>query len=212
MRLNVITFITNDYVDIFKNFFLHSLPDEVESVEVKCVNKEGYFRHHPFSETIEKIRTEFIISQIIAHKGEMLMMIDSDVVFSGEGFTSEIKGLLENYDIVFQNNTAWYNFGVFAVNCSDKMLELFRELRVKLDENVSFCKTLNKISTPIHDQHIINDLVRFNENIKHTSLSLRYFGGHFAKAPIPKDWILYHATGTKTMWDKVIRLNKYKKK
>jgi hypothetical protein len=60
-------------------------------VDIKCVNKRGYYRHDNYSiKVLEKIRVMFIIEQIKIHKNEFLMMIDADVIFSGINFIDEM--------------------------------------------------------------------------------------------------------------------------
>lgn len=209
-KINVITLISNEYINIFDKYFLSTLPVEIESLTVKYINKKGYFRHDPYSKNIEIIRTQFIIDQIKTFDNEILMMIDADVVFRRKDFSEIILKLLENNDIVFQNNESWYNFGVFALNCNNKTLMLFQNLLNTIGIEKYFCKTLNEETNDPHDQHIINDLVRFGD-YKHDSLPLSFFGGHFGNAKIPNDWLLYHATNTYNMDEKEKILNIYYK-
>lgn len=198
--MRVITFVTSDYIEILQRFFIKTLPGDIDSVEIKCVNKNGYFRHDPFSRDLEKIRTKFIIEQIQKNWRKDLMMIDADVIFSGTEFSGQISEMLSTYDILFQNNTQWYNFGVFALKCWSRIEDLFHELLRDLDSDKDYCETLNEYGH-LHDQHYINDIVR-RSGLKHGSLPLQFFGGHFS-VPMPKDWILYHATNTQTMQDKI---------
>jgi hypothetical protein len=214
-KLNVVTFITKDYLNIFGNYFLPTLPEEIESITTKCVNIGGYHRHSNYALELEKVRTKFIIEQITAHMGQNLFMIDSDVVFSGRRFVLEINDILSNYDFAFQNNTNWYNFGVFAIRCNDKTLDIFYKLLDRLNNPTdNYCKTLDERYDDgyfLHDQHIINDLVREND-VTHTSLPLEYFAGHFGSMELPSEWILYHATNTLSMEEKIQVLERKKNK
>lgn len=207
---NIITFVTTDYISILNKYFLQTIPKEFESVTIKCVAKNGYFRHDSYAKTLEIIRTKFIIDQIKAHKNEILMMIDADVIFKGVDFSDEVIELLKTNDIVFQYNHNWYNFGVFALNCTDNNLKIFNELYEKLNQNINYCKTLDVYTEDIHDQHIINDIVRFS-NVKHTSLPLHFSAGHFSERNEEK-WVLYHATNTYSLEEKISVLESYKNK
>jgi hypothetical protein len=208
-KINFITFITQDYVDILKQYFLSTFPYD-DTLIINCVNKKGYFRHDSFAKELEKIRTKFIIDQIKINFGNIIFMIDSDVIFSGVDFKNTVIHLLEINDIVFQNNTQWYNFGVFACNCNEKTLSVFEKLLEKLNSDETyFCVTLNSETKDPHDQHIVNDLVR-EYNLKHDSFPITFFGGHFGTSELPNEWVLYHATNTNTINDKIEILEKIK--
>ncbi len=208
-KLNIITFVTNDYIDIMKEFFISTLPKEIDSVVIECGNISGYLRHDPDAYKLEILRTKFICNQIKANFGENLMMIDSDVAFSGKNFKNEICNILGEYDIVFQFNDSWYNFGVFALHCNNETLDLFNFLLnhelPKLEKNKE-----------IHDQHLINDLLKTDrfKNIKHTYLSpQKYFSNHFHKIKFPQhmtsEVILFHATNTYSLEEKKNKLKQF---
>jgi hypothetical protein len=201
--LKVITFITNDYINILNDYFLATLPPDIDDVIIECVNKRGYFRHDPFSQTLEVIRTEFIINQIKSHMGQSLMMIDADVVFN-KSFKEDIEQRLKDNDMIFQDNEGWYNFGVFALNCNNNNVKIFEHLYQSL-----ICNS----DRTIHDQHLINNIIK-SSTISTNSLPLIYFGGHFKCCKYPtfpkEECYLYHATNTYSLKEKIQVLNDVK--
>lgn len=202
--LKIITFITSDYIHILNDYFLATLPEDVDDIVIECVNKRGYFRSDPYSQVLERIRTGFIIDQISSNMGQNLMMVDADVVFN-KSFKADIEKRLETNDILFQENEGWYNFGVFALKCTEQSLQLFKGLLGGL-------QALGPHQSDIHDQHIINQILNEyhkyenTKTFKHSALPITYFGGHLNQCKYPlfpqEECYLYHATNTYSLVEK----------
>ena len=103
------------------------------------------------------------LEEIRANMGNNIFFIDGDVVFSGRTFKDEVNKILEEHDLLFQFNDAWYNFGVFAVNCNERTEEFFchfLEIEMPKAYNLS----------GLHDQHIVNGLL----NIYHPNAGFTF--------------------------------------
>jgi hypothetical protein len=153
------------------------------------------------------------------------MFIDADVIFAANvEMKDEINALLEENDILFQFNDTWYNFGVFAINCNEKTEELFGHF---LENEIDKVKDVDYL----HDQHQINALLGINHGeihdqsqpifvdrvfdaIKHDSLPKKYFANHFVDHKYPRDTpsdvVLFHATNTYSMPEKLNVMNHFK--
>lgn len=218
-KLNVLTFVTIDYVTIMRDYFLKTIPKEIESVDIKCININDYHRDNiNVAIELEKFRTKYIIEKIKSCDNQYIMMIDSDVIFSGIDFKYNVINSLQNNDIIFQKqNDTCYNFGVFALKSNEKTLKLFEKLLEELNKDYSdgyFSETINMKLTKneVHDQWLINDILRFSNiyDVKHGFLDLEYYGNHlFGNYDFPSNWILFHSTSTHSLEDKINLLNRY---
>ena len=218
-QLRVLTTVSKSYVSILDEYFLATLPKEVENVKILFLNVDSFIGSSA-AHVFETKKLEFLCEEIKAHMGDNIFYIDGDVVFAYESpFVDEINGLLEEKDILFQFNDQWYNFGVFALKCSAKTLEYFEHmLHVEMEKH--------KNNAHIHDQHICNAMLgvqdfdpvpeveKVFENIAHGSLPLRYFANHFRgvhyPGDVPEDVVFLHATNTYTRKDKLNLLTHFK--
>jgi hypothetical protein len=221
-KLNVVTLATKSYIKIINDYFLSTLPKDIENMKILYLNDMDNVRYSSATKFLEKRKLEMLCKEIESNLGNNLFFIDGDVTFAyGVSFKEEINNILEEYDLAFQFNDDWYNFGVFAINCNIKTLKYFKHLlNHEIDKAIENSK--------IHDQHLANALLGvFHPNagvkvvtekqikdIKHTSLPLKYFGNHFKNckypADVPKDVVFIHATNTYTMEEKLNLLWNFK--
>ena len=212
-KLHVVTLATKSYINLINDYFFTTLPKEVENMKLLYLNDMDDVRYSSATKFLEKRKLEMLCEEIRANLGNNIFFIDGDVVFArGATFQEEINELLEEYDLAFQFNDQWYNFGVFALSCNEGTLEYFEHML-----NVEMEKAF--VNDDIHDQHIMNallgvyvegthDLVEKTfDNLKHTSLPIKYFANHFRehKYPIgvPEDVVFMHATNTYSMAEKL---------
>ena len=112
-ELTVLTLVTKSYVTLLHDYFLTTLPAEIEKMKILYVNDFDNCRYNSVAKFLEKKRLEMIYKEIKANMGNNLIFIDADVLFASKTkFQDEINEILENYDLAFQFNDDWYNFGV----------------------------------------------------------------------------------------------------
>jgi len=222
-KLHILTLATKSYIKIIDDYFLSTLPEEIENMKILFLNDMDNVRYSSATKFLEKRKLEMLCDEIKANMGDNIFFIDGDVTFAhGVNLKDEINNLLEDYDLAFQFNDQWYNFGVFALSCNEETLKYFEHLL-----NVEMEKVFE--NTLIHDQHIANaclgiyvpdmmnrwvSVEKVFREIRHTSLPIKYFANHFVdyKFPtdVPEDVIFIHATNTYSMEEKLNLLNDFK--
>ena len=204
------------------DYFLSTLPPEISNMKILYLNDMDNVRYSSATKLLEKRKLEMLCDEIRANMGDNIFFIDGDVVFAhGVNFKAEINGLLEEYDLAFQFNDKWYNFGIFALSCNERTLEYFEHL-LNIEMGDGF------FETKAHDQHLANALLgirhpqddsefsvqKIFDNVKHTSLPIKYFANHFEEHPyptgVPDDVVFMHATNTYSMADKLGLLYDFK--
>lgn len=220
-KLSVVTISTKSYINIINDYFLSTLPDSVDRMKILYLNNmDNVPRNKAADFEIKKL--EMIIEEMKINMGHNLFFIDGDVVFSHNGhFKDEVNKMLEEYDLLFQFNDLWYNFGVFAISCTEKTLEFFEHF-----VNVEMPKCYD--NTSLHDQHIVNGLLGIYHpnagfsfsvdkefaHLKHNHLPYKYFANHFEnhKYPysVPEDVVFLHATNTPTLQNKLNLMTEFK--
>ena len=222
-ELHVFTIGTKSYIKIIDEYFLTTLPPDIDYMNILYFHDMEDI-HRTGTAPFEIKKLERILHEIRAHMGHNLFFIDGDVVFAeGAPFKDEINEFLEEYDVLFQFNDLWYNFGVLAIACNERTEEFFRHfLEVESPKIVE--------SHRLHDQHVVNAMLGIYhphagfkvevqrefkfEELKHAHLPLTYFANHFSdlKYPdsVPEDVILFHATNTINMEKKIKLLSDFK--
>ena len=221
-ELTVLTLVTKSYITLLHDYFLTTLPAEIEKMKILYVNDFDNCRYNSVAKFLEKKRLEMIYKEIKANMGNNLIFIDADVLFASKTkFQDEINEILENYDLAFQFNDDWYNFGVFAISCNERTESLFKHFLEK---------EIHKVfdEADLHDQHLINGLLglcpanvgieyeveKTFDNVTHCSLPIKYFANHFTQYQyphdVPSDIVLLHATNTYNMEEKLNLMSHFK--
>jgi DNA-binding Xre family transcriptional regulator len=223
-KLNILTTVTKNYVNLIDNYFLATLPSEIKDMKVLYINDLEKIGSQNDAKFFETKKLEMLCKEIESNLGDNIFFIDGDVVFAyGATFKDEINEILEEYDIAFQHNDDWYNFGVFALSCNERTLEYFQHmLEIEMPKTFDIRK--------LHDQHIANALLgvypdipgfeysveKTFDNIKHINLPIRYFGNHYRHyrypQDVPDDVVFIHATSTSSMSEKIHLLHDFKHK
>lgn len=196
-KINLITYADTEYMEYVNSFLLPTLPESIKTIDIIFAS---YFPPTSYLQMIQRL--EAMRDKIITYSGKQLMYLDADVVIVKD-FTNDVLNRLKEYDILFQNNTQWYNSGIWAANCNDKTLNLFNKFINELKKDSKFL-----------DQTIIWEVIN-SFDIKHASLPISYFAGHFDQCKFPQfpdEVFLYHATNTYSSQEKRNALEYVKKR
>ncbi|HUW47410.1 MAG TPA: hypothetical protein VMW36_01530 [Patescibacteria group bacterium] len=211
----VATVVTKSYQNMAEKYLLATLPKEFRKENIFVVDAPDKYDNCHSNISLLKEFEEFRLGAILEiadeHPGKNLFFIDSDVAFSrSTGVYKEITELLEEYDVLFQFNDSWYNFGIFAFSI-DRALSFFDTMLHRDFEKV--------LSDPgYHDQHLVNDMLTGHEfqHIRHAHLPKRYYANHFHGASypggVPENVALLHSTSCSGISSKEAMLEDFKKK
>jgi len=196
-KLNIFTYTNKEYLGYVTSYLLPSIPKSVRNIDIVYAASFPELQHCQMIQ-----RLEIMHDKIIEYINQPIAFLDADVIITRD-FTDDVLDRLTKYDILFQDNTQWYNSGVWVANCNTKVANLF----------VKFIEELERKSYEL-DQTIIWEVIN-KTDISHTKLPIEYFAGHFdqLKFPnFPKDMYLYHATNTYTSEEKRAALELVKNK
>ena len=213
--LHLMTYFNEDYVDIAKEYLLKSLYEIVPTIDIV------YTTH----KNIGNLSRTGLITRLSSMRDKIL----HSVVFKQNFNIEKIESLLNNYDIMFQENGNWpYNTGVWLAKCNDIVIELFNEWI----RTISIPENIKGDSVKYHDQDIINNLLK-NKNSNHklselkcSKLPKEFSASHVDNIylshitlenknskefgifkSIPRNAILFHATGAYSIEEKIHVLN-----
>lgn len=209
--LKVLTTVTNNYLDLFNKYFLSTFPKYIELIinssdiilDANNLSIDG----KPIRLFKQLMYEKILWQRSQIEKYDKIFYIDSDVVFIND-FRDDIIERLSHYDIIFQDNNQDYNFGIFALNKSNKILNFF-------DEVIPEIKNLINKDCSFEEQAILNYYIK-KQDLNIGILPLGYFGGHLDKCKFPnfpnEKIYLYHATNTYSMNEKIQVLEYVKNK
>jgi len=211
--MKLLTFYSDSHFEMYAGYFLPSYQEHLShhqliAKRIDQLSPSGEYEAEGFDLTmLEKI--DFIIENIDL-SGEPFIYSDCDVQFFGE-----VSHDLQDNDILFQNDYLARNYcaGFFIAKQNQAVLDFF--VRVKK----TFIATMNGV---IHDQNIINDLLRNGYPIKADMLPAnKYWTAAFAtdgalwngqQIEVPESIVMHHANFTIGIENKIALLEQVKNK
>lgn len=213
--MKILTIYSDSHKELYQKYFLPSFNlylNKHELIPIKVEQKgTGEYEAPGFDKTMmDKINS--IIDNLDVKDDRLLCYADCDVQFFGDINVNELMG---KYDIVFQmDSDDIYCAGFFICNQSYKVLNFFKLVRDELGR---------RFNGVIHDQIIINDLIRNNQHgIEVGKLDKNEFwtiansiGGVWngtAEFNVPSNLIVHHANWTIGIDNKLKLLNLIRQK
>jgi len=126
------TFYTDSHEVLYRDFFLPSVPESFEMV-VEHFPQEcpsGNFHGDGWMNTMTR-KVDYVIRAIEENMNDWFIHADCDIQFFGD-FRSDILNHLDGLDIVAMDDNMLCA-GFFACRGSEKMLNMWQEIRAKLD-------------------------------------------------------------------------------
>lgn len=189
--MKIYTFLARAQEDIYKNYFLSSLPDECEPCSI--IHEDEYVDYGVnslFSNRM-KSKASFMLNQCKKNFGDIIIFSDADVQFFGPVKETLLQEL-EDFDIACLQGGFGHCFalcsGFFICRCNDSSLNLFenmleffyRDDQYSLNQQRWLCK--HKCLTPGRFFTIGQTLHKLWEETSEFN--------------IPKDILVHHASGT----------------
>lgn len=168
--MKIYTFYTDSHEKIFKNYFLKTLPDELDIISVKKdqISISGDYLSLGWIKTMI-FKIDLILRAINENLGSYFIYSDCDIQFF-DGFYEDLNGLINGEDLIFQRGSSgiYACAGFIVIKSSEKTKKLF--LRIKelmlMSENPEF-----------NDEYYLNELVIYKNifALDWTLLPVRYY-------------------------------------
>jgi len=201
-KINLLAIYTNSYEEIYKKYFLKTLPNEFDSVTVEHIlnfdSNPGSVGEFNFK-NINFKKLNLIYKNIKANLGEILIVSDLDIIFFKE-FKEDVLNLLQENDILLQDNgNKEYNVGFITIKCTDKVVKFFEEIVIPMSKEILE-------GAEISDQGVLNRSLNLS-TLRHGYLPKRYWANRIpfnvsgvygtnlnqCIESIPHDAVLLHA-------------------
>jgi len=149
--MQIMTYLTKDYLNIINEFLLPSLPKEIKKIDIVYSTRKDFT-------WLDKenmiLRLEAARDKIQGYQGDQLLFVDADVIFFKNFNIENSLNLLKSNDILFQINGTWpYNTGVWLANCNQAVLNFFN---IWIEE----LKSQKDINIHTSDQGILNNILK----------------------------------------------------
>ena len=185
-QLPVYAVYTPSHEALVREFFLPSLPDDVEaSLFAYDVEGPGDFLDAGFMQAIQH-KLDLIVESVRQNDGEAIVWADADIQFFGS-FVEPVMELISRYDMCYQPENLVneeVNTGFVALRCSGEARGFFERVRSLVVESGR------------NEQPVINELLATDQT--HGLTVGRFSSAFYAMthgAP-PENIILHHANGT----------------
>ena len=156
--MKIYTFYTESHSDLFDNYFLPSVPKNLEVVAKKFPQEcSGVFMDSGWMLTMGK-KLEYIIESIRECWGGVFIHSDCDVQFFGS-FERDILEQLGGKDIAGQRELRADEMccGFFICRANERTLTLFKNVKLLADDKNNDQVVLNKIKDKFVDWGLLDD-------------------------------------------------------
>lgn len=209
-KIKLLTFFSESHKDMYNDYFLKSFNDHLsESFNllpntIEQYTKDGDYYNKGFNRAMKE-KIKIIINNIDIGDETPMVFADADIQFFGD-FSNEIKNIIGDNDILFQDDILMVCAGFMVFKQTEKVREFF----------VNVYNITHKFE---HDQVAINHLINTNQHnlkVKKLDRELFFTIGSATNAKqwngetnltIPKNILVHHANWTVGNDNKIKLLN-----